>query len=251
MKETEGAEDIFDEVYRIWTFSSGRFYGVHFKSAPKGPGRRSEPGKGDIIDVFLMDTKYGETLFSMGMGEDFADCYWPVVLKVKHKACINNAELIKALRDFADSLEADFKNCYYPSADGYIVPNSREEQAILCGLYKNDIELHQTVKWNPGGSLGQIIKMAGWIDPNVSLDTGLGEMLKMGWPELYEKVLEREMSPFEALLETNCVYPKDVYEALTSNAETRKVDEEQLGPAEQVDEVDEADEDLLQELEDL
>ena len=28
---------------------------MYFKRAPKGRGRRSEPGKGDIIDIFLMN----------------------------------------------------------------------------------------------------------------------------------------------------------------------------------------------------
>ena len=64
------------------------------------------------------------------------------------------------------------------------------------------------------------MKEAGWINPNVSLDTGIGELLQKGWSDLYEKVLTGKMSPFEALLETGWVHPKDVYEVCKNNKKT-------------------------------
>jgi len=249
LRETDGAEEIFDEVYRIWAFRFCRDDELLFLRRPIGRGTRSEPGKGDLVDIFLIGRSLDSTtLLNHGFGEDFADCRWPVAVKVKHKSCMSNEELTKGLRDLADALEAGFKNCYLPSSDGYIVPNSKEEQAILCGLYMNNPKLHQDVKWNQGVSLDQIIKMAGWIHPHVSLNTGLGKMLQGGWPELYERALSREITPFEALLKTGWVDPEDLYDALTSNRKTQEDVEDQV---EQVDHLDGSIEEILQEMEDL
>jgi hypothetical protein len=106
--------------------------------------------------------------------------------------------------------------------NGYIVPNCKEEQAVLCGLYENNPELHARVKYYGGTAIGSIGE-TGWIDPNVSLDTGLGEMFKKGWPELYKRALSYEMTPFEALLETNLVGPRTVYEVLTSDEDLGRI----------------------------
>jgi hypothetical protein len=216
LKEAEGAKDIFDEIYRIWMFGSHLDSAPLFKKIPGYGGERSEPGKGEIVQIFLIDDHYGNTIINPTVGEDYADCQFPVVVKVKPNSDITNKDLIRALRDLADSLEADFRNCYLPSSDGYVVPSHKEVQAILCGLSKNNAELYQVVKWHPGGPLEEAIKKAGWLDPNVSLDTGIGELLQKGWPELYENVLAGKMSPFEALVETGWVHPKDVYEACTN-----------------------------------
>ena len=99
-------------------------------------GRRSEPGKGEIVQMYLIDDCYAKTLINPSVGEDYADCVWPVVVKVKPNSDITDQDLIRALRDLADSLEADFRNCYLPSSDGYVVPKSKKTQAIFCGLLK-------------------------------------------------------------------------------------------------------------------
>jgi hypothetical protein len=162
---------------------------------------------------------------------------------------MSKEELVKALRDIADAIDEDFINCLFSIHEHRLVlPDHEAFQAILCGLYKSNPKFYRRVTTTPGYLVHDSIRDAGWIDPNISLENGLGVMLQKGWPTLYEKVLEGRITPFEALLETDHVHPLHVYEALTKNAQTRKVDGEQLEPAEQVDE---ADEELLQEMEDL
>jgi hypothetical protein len=246
LRETDGAEEIFDEVYRVWAYRFCRGDELLFRRKPIDCGTRSDSGKGDIVDIFLLrKSSDSTTLLSHGFGEDFADCGWPVAVKVKHKSYMSNEELTKGLRDLADALEARFENCYPPSSDGYIVPNCKQEQAILCGLYRKRFDAHAAVIANPGYPLHKTIKDAGWLDPNVTLDSGIGQMLKRGWPELYKRVRKKELSPFEALLETGWVDTINLYDALTSNGKTQEDVEDQ------VERVDDSGEDLLKELEDV
>jgi hypothetical protein len=223
LEESEGAKDVFNEIDRIWVFQSYFDHELYFPKIPGYGGGRSEPGKGEMVDIYLVDQTYGLSIIYPTAGEDYADgCVNPIVVKVKPNSAITDEDLVRALRDLADSLEADFKNCYLPSSDGYLVP-SYGEQAILCGLYKNNSELHQDVKYNPGFPLDEAVKEAGWVDPNVSLDSGIGELLQKGWPELYENVLAGKMTPFEALVETGCVHPKDFDEACRNDKKTKNV----------------------------
>ena len=246
IRQTGGAEEIFDEVYRVWANRFCRGDELLFRRGPIGSGTRSEPGKGDLVDIFLIGrSSDSTTLLSHNFGEDFADCGWPVAVNVKHKSYMSNEELTKGLRDLADALDARFKNCYPPSSDGYIVPNCKEEQAILYGLYKKRFDPHAAVIANAGYPLHKTIKDAGWLDPNVHLDSGIGQMLERGWPELYERVWKKELSPLEALLKTGWVDPEDLYDALTSNGKTQEDVEDHLEQA------DDSDEDLLKELEDV
>jgi hypothetical protein len=248
IRETDGAEEIFDEVYRIWARRFCRGEELLFRRRPIGRGTRSEPGKGDIVDIFLIGkSSDSPTLLNYGFGEDFADCVWPVAVKVKHKSCMSKEELTKGLRDLADAIEADFTNCYLPTSDGYRVIGDKKHQAVLIGLHKNNPDLHSEVTvFN--FPLDEAIKETGWIDPNISLDSGLREMLQGGWPKLYKRVLGDGMTPFEALLETGCVDARTVYEVLNENGKFRDADEKQK---EQAWRIDYTDEDLLERLENL
>lgn len=223
LRKADGAEDIFDEVHRVWPFKPYGGGEVFFKRTPRINEIRFEVGKSDIVDIFLMDRISGGTLLWMCMGEDLSGYKWDVVVKVKQKACLSKAELIKALKDLADALEADFKNCYLPSSDGLIVPDSKARQALLCALYESNPEFYKRVKEHPWGAVETAIKMAGWVDPNVTLDTGLGVMLEKGWPELYKMVLDGKLSPFEALLETEYVHPIVVYEFYGNGWDTEEL----------------------------
>jgi hypothetical protein len=248
IRETDGAEEIFDEVYRVWANRFCRGDELLFRRRPVGRGTRSEPGKGDIVDIFLIDKSADSpTLLNHGSGEDFADCVWPVAVKVKHKSCMSKKELTKGLRDLADALEADFKNCYLPTSDGYRVIGDKKHQAVLIGLHENNPDLHSEVTvFN--FPLDEAIKETGWIDPNISLDSGLREMLQGGWPKLYKRVLWDGMTPFEALLETGCVDARTVYEVFKKNGKFRDIVEKQKGQAERIEYTDK---DLLQHLENL
>jgi hypothetical protein len=113
-------------------------------------------------------------------------------LKIKLNSHITQEDLIKALRDLADSLEANFSNCYLPPGRGWVVPGSKEEQALLCSMYENPARVYQTVNRNPGGALDKLIEKTG-------LKYQYEEMLQNHWPELYEKVLEGQMSASEAI----------------------------------------------------
>jgi len=207
------AEAIFDEVYRIWINRVPLDNKLYFEKAPRYRGRRSEVGKGDIVDIYSAYRESNDTYMSLNIGEDFADSLNDIVVKVKQKACISNDELAKALRDLADAIDEKFINCCFsPYAHRLKLPDHKEYQAILCGLYKSDRKHWYRVRTIPDYDVHTSIKDAGWINPNISLEDGIGVMLQKGWPDLYEKVLDREMSPFEALLETGHVHPKDLYE---------------------------------------
>jgi len=220
VKNTNGAEDIFDEVYRIWINRVPLDNKLYFEKAPRYRGIRSEVGKGDIVDIYTAYRESDETHMSFNIGEDFADSLDPIVVKVKKKKCMRNDELAKALRDLADAIDEKFINCLYsPSTQRLHLGDHKEYQAIRCGLYNSDRKLWYRVATTPY-KVHTSIKDAGWIDQNISLKNGLGVMLQKGWPDLYERVLDRELSPFEALLETGHVHPKDMYEVCGNGLDT-------------------------------
>jgi hypothetical protein len=206
----------FKEIYRLLYFE--RIFGGErfFKKIAGYGGRRSEAGKGDLVDIYLMNGMGDCTLISPTVGEDFAECGYSMVVKVKHWPHVTEEEVIKGLRDLADSLEESFINCYETSG-GFVVDDRKEVQAILCGIHKADYAFYCTVSTHPHFPLERAIKEVGWIHPKVSLDSGLREMLQKGWPDLYERVLDRELSPFEALLKTGWVDSEDLYEIIGKN----------------------------------
>ena len=86
-------------------------------------GIRSEPGKGEQVDIFLlthlepgeltgagysssmiMYPGFGQTGICVGRVEDFADCIHPIAVKVKDS--VKDGELVRSLRDLADGIEA-------------------------------------------------------------------------------------------------------------------------------------------------
>jgi hypothetical protein len=230
LREHEGAKNMFEDLSRIWLFGWTLYGESYFNLTAGYGGRRSELGKGDVVDILLLSETGGYTYIDFTVGEDYADTSYPVVVKIKRNSDMTDEEIVRALRDAADSYEASEAITYRPFAT-YRVPKDKEIQAILVGIRKNNPELREGIL---RGDISPTVAMkkAGWIDPNVSLDTGLGEMLQMGWPHLHERVLSGKMSPFDALLETRLVNSKNVYE----------VEIEQIGKT---------DKQLLQELEDL
>jgi hypothetical protein len=233
---------MFEDLSRIWLFGWTFCGECYFDLAAEYGGRRSELGKGDVVDILLLSEAGGYTHLDFTVGEDYADTSYPVVVKIKRNSDMTDEEIVRAIRDAADSYEVSFNNCllrenlapeaitYRPFAT-YRVPKDKEIQAILVGIHKNNPELHEGLL---RGDISPTLAMkeAGWIDPNVSLETGLAETLQMGWPHLHERVLSGKMSPFDALLETRLVNSRNVYE----------VEVEQIGKT---------DKQLLQELEDL
>ncbi|HEX9653904.1 MAG TPA: hypothetical protein VGA99_09340 [bacterium] len=79
--------------------------------------QRSEPGKGEPINLFLLKPgksgpdpfiKSYENTSMMGYvkAEDFAKCHWEIV--VKSKLQVSPGELVQSLRDLADAIEGGF-----------------------------------------------------------------------------------------------------------------------------------------------
>jgi len=94
-------------------------------------GIRSEPGKGEYINMFLltpvepgeptgvgygedyvMYPGWGQTGIVPERGEDFAVCSYPIVIKVKDS--VEKYKLIRSLRDLANALEAGVNLYIYP-----------------------------------------------------------------------------------------------------------------------------------------
>ena len=75
--------------------------------------QRSEPGKGSIVGIYLAQPAgewldsvvgmYNKTELCGSVGEDYAECGWPVVVKVK--ARVTKEELVQCLRDLTDAIE--------------------------------------------------------------------------------------------------------------------------------------------------
>ncbi len=78
-------------------------------------GDRSEFGKGEKVWIYVLGPAsefadgivpaFGKISAGCGpnLGEDFANCIWPVVVKVK--TSIPDQKLVQHLRDLADSIE--------------------------------------------------------------------------------------------------------------------------------------------------
>ncbi|MGE5443326.1 MAG: hypothetical protein ACM3SR_01835 [Ignavibacteriales bacterium] len=73
---------------------------------------RSEPGKGEIVGIYLLDSTkicdsvigaYNKTALCVSAGEDYADSVWPIVVKVK--PVVSRSELSQHLRDLADAVD--------------------------------------------------------------------------------------------------------------------------------------------------
>ena len=98
--------------------------------------RRSHPGQGEAVDIFLLTPKkpgeptcgglfsdgsmsdpgWGQTGICPARGEDFAICMHPIAIKVKDS--VENNELIQSLRDLADALEAGVNLSFYDASPG-------------------------------------------------------------------------------------------------------------------------------------
>ena len=77
--------------------------------------KRTEPGKGKPVFIYVLGraSEYADSIvpaygeISAGCGpnlrEDFADCMWPVVIKVTPE--VPEADLVQHLRDLADTIE--------------------------------------------------------------------------------------------------------------------------------------------------
>lgn len=87
---------------------------VVYEATENSIKQRSEPGKGEIINLFLL--KPGRTgpdpfIKNFGNGslmgfihaEDFAKCHWEIA--VKSKLQVSEKELVQSLRDLADAIE--------------------------------------------------------------------------------------------------------------------------------------------------
>jgi hypothetical protein len=228
LERTKGAKEIFDEVYRIWasvTYSIAK--GIHFYETYPLSEKPSEFGKGDIIDIFSLDDPNNEgIIIEIGGGEDLADTNFSVVVKVKHSGRLANWEVPGALRDLADSIEADFKNCFHSCLPRTYNVTTKEVQAILCGLHKSNPELHnEVVDWDTRMGLFEAIREAGWIDPELRVSSmspafaGIRKVLEMIRPDLLEQILAEKMTPFEALIEIGWVEPSDVYRLCRKGSE--------------------------------
>lgn len=75
--------------------------------------RRSAPGRGELVRLYLVDIERVDRGYTDedsglqgGLGEDFADTVWPVVVKAKRS--VNAADLVRSLRTLADAVEGGF-----------------------------------------------------------------------------------------------------------------------------------------------
>ena len=97
--------------------------------------KRSNPGNGDIVAIYqLGEAKefcdsvvggFNKTAFCVSLGEDYADCRWPVV--VKAKPIVTNEQLVQHLRDLADAI---VKKGYFELFPGEMT--DMEKRFLLC-----------------------------------------------------------------------------------------------------------------------
>ena len=131
MYNHEGAKALFEAIYKMWEFREILDSQIYLPKRDYLGGRRSEPGKGDLIDIYALD-EHGDsdsTFIWRNVVEDYADCKWPVVVKVKHNSGLTREDCIKVLRDLTETLEANFENCALAGPyDGFIVRGGGEEQ---------------------------------------------------------------------------------------------------------------------------
>jgi hypothetical protein len=167
-------------------------------------------------------------------------------------------QIVEALQYAVRLYEEHFTNYSYSSenTDGYEDGWEKQYYSMPIGLLKANRAIGRAYSWGYI-STAAAMKLVGWIDPEVSLNTGIDEILQRAWPELYESVLEGKMTPFEALLKTGWVHPKELFDVLGKGKEIQSLVEETFPPDKwvhrksEVNEPAESDEDLLQDLEDV
>ena len=97
----------------------GEVIRVHFETEEeiRGRGRRSKPGEGEIVRLFVMSPfapnsptldehnqrGEGRTIINVSRGEDFAECHYPISIKIKNS--VEKHELIQCLLDLAQWLQ--------------------------------------------------------------------------------------------------------------------------------------------------
>ena len=128
----EITEDQVHEVVRRMGWekidAQGFIEAAKFVTNPEyGGPSRSEPGAGEIIQVYVLGRAdqhadsvvpvYGKISAGCGpsIGEDFANCRWPVAVKVK--VGVDPGDLVQHLRDLADSIETIKNNTAKLSAE--------------------------------------------------------------------------------------------------------------------------------------
>jgi hypothetical protein len=259
LDETDGARDIFDEIYRIWTFEKYDYCSedCHYsRRRLRLPERRSQLGEGDIVDIFKIDDcREAACCLSYVFGRDYAETQHDIVVKIKHNSRMTPEQIVNALEFAAKMYERRFTK-RIKQEEGYLDWETQQYDAIRLGLYCASRSVYRDVEFNLY-DMDVAFQLVGWIDPEVSLDTGLGEMLREGWPDLYEKVLEGNMTPFEAFLKTGWVNPKYIFDILGNSQEIQSLVKESFPPYQWIqrkrreDEQAHPESDLLQELENL
>lgn len=83
------------------------------ESELRARGRRSEPGKGEMVDIYLIhpfDPNDGVPgpYWEQARGEDFAVCWADIVVKAKRE--VSRDELIRCLEDFVRTLRKQAGN---------------------------------------------------------------------------------------------------------------------------------------------
>ena len=147
LNETAGAKEIFDEIYRIWIDQRYHEYDCLIPKMPRVGRSRSESGQGDIIDIYLVDRDFnGRTYIDTSYGEDYADCDYPLVVKVKRNSDMTLDGLICSLRDLADSLEAGFSNIEDMIYGGGFVSKDVETQRENSENHEQDKEINEEIK---------------------------------------------------------------------------------------------------------
>jgi hypothetical protein len=261
LKECAGSRDLFDEIYRKWVFKK-YCYCSNGDGYPAERLRRafesSEIEERNIFDILTV-THDGEG-FGVGywIKEDFEENVRPITIKIRHNSYMTAKQIVEALQYAVRLYEEYFTNYSYSPEYTEVYEEGWEKQyySMPIGLLKANRAIGRAYSWGYI-SKAAAMKLVGWIDPEVSLNTGIDEILQRAWPELYESVLEGKMTPFEALLKTGWVHPKELFDVLGKGKEIQSLVEETFPPDKwvhrksEVNEPAESDEDLLQDLEDV
>jgi len=208
--ENDGVQDIFDEIYRIWSVEKYDYLSKHWPFTRRkvlDSPRRFDAGQGEIVDrLCISGSSAGPHVYYL-LGEDFAEARYPIEIKIKHNSGMTSEEVAGALLHAARSYEYKFTKGIMEEKEDLGL-RIQQLRASRIGLYTANRSVYRDFEF---GLCDRDIamKLVGWLDPEVSLDTGIGEMLKRGWPELYESVLEGNMTAFEALQKTDRMYDSD------------------------------------------
>ena len=95
---------------------SGEVFHPPSEERIRSRGKRAKPGKGELVNMMLLDPfdpehpdadkswqrGEGRTSIHWGCGEDFAECWADIVVKVK--AGVNVRDLVQCLRDLVEVL---------------------------------------------------------------------------------------------------------------------------------------------------